>query len=105
MCGGSSDTRRNIPFKERKYLDELVRGVFAKKDIEEGYIFSSDNFEDDFYLAVPLHKGQLSCREIINGEKLIKSIKKDEQLSVEHVNGPYSEIDILKKAISYSKQV
>ncbi len=99
MCGGSSDKRRNIPVKERKYLDELVRGVFAKKDIGEGYIFSSDNFEEDFYLAVPLHKGQLSCREIINGEKLIKSIKKDEQLSVEHVNGPYSEIDSLKKSI------
>ena len=39
MCGGSSDTRRNIPVKERKYLDELVRGVFAKKDIGGLYLF------------------------------------------------------------------
>ena len=43
-----------------------------KQKLPVGYEFSSDKFDDDFYLAIPLQKGQLSCREIINGEKLTR---------------------------------
>ncbi len=99
MCGGSMTARRNISSKERKYLDELVRGVYAKKDLKEGYVFSSKTFDDDFYLAIPLHKGQLSCREIINGEKLTKDLDSDSQLTINDVDGPYRENDSLRKFI------
>ena len=35
MCGGSTSSRRNVSSKERKYLDELVRGVYAKRKLEK----------------------------------------------------------------------
>ena len=99
MCGGTSDTRRVISIKEIEYLDALVRGAYAKKDIEPGYELNADNFSKDFYLAVPLLKGQLSCREVMNGEKLTKAIKAHEPLTIEHIDGPYAENQSLKKLI------
>jgi sialic acid synthase SpsE len=99
MCGGSSDARRVISKKETEYLDALVRGVFSKRDLESGYIFNVENFSKDFYLAIPLLKGQLSCREVMNGEKLIKGIKANEALSIDHIDGPYAENESLKKLI------
>ena len=53
----------------------------------------------DFYLAIPLHKGQLSCREIINGERLTKSLETDEKLTIDHVDGPYRENKTLRQFI------
>ena len=99
MCGGVSDTRRVISRKETEYLDALVRGAYAKHDLEVGHIITKDTFGKDFYLAVPLHKGQLSCREIINGETLINSIQADEQLTIDDIDGPYSNNENLKKLI------
>ena len=99
MCGGSTTSRRNVSFKERKYLDELVRGVYAKKELKKGYVFSSETFDRDFYLAIPLHKGQLSCREIINGESLTVDICQDDQLTIDHIDGPYRENEALRKSI------
>ncbi len=100
MCGGVSDTRRVISRKEIEYLDALVRGAYAKHDLDAGYVLTKDGFEKDFYLAVPLHKGQLSCREVMNGERLLKPIKANEQLKIDHIDGPYSENIALKKLIS-----
>ncbi len=99
ICGGSVLSRRNISQKESLYLDELVRGVYAKKNLNKDYIFNSKTFNQDFYLAIPLHKGQLSCREIMNGEKLVKSISENDKLTVEHIDGPYSENADLKEFI------
>ncbi len=100
MCGGSTLSRRSVKFKERKYLDELVRGVYARRSLKKGYVFSSKTFNDDFYLAIPLHKGQLSCREIINGENLIADIESDAQLTIDHIDGPYNENISLRKFIT-----
>lgn len=99
MCGGSSTQRRVLPKREIEYLDALVRGVYAKRDIFAGYTFSKESFEEDFYLAIPLQKGQLSCREIINGEKLTKDIKTDQPLTIEKIDGPYNENPNLKSLI------
>jgi N-acetylneuraminate synthase len=99
MCGGYSESRRVISKKETEYLDALVRGAYAKRDIEPGYEFSVASFQEDFYLAVPLRKGQLSCREIMNGEKLTTTIKADEALTINHIDGPYGENDNLKSLI------
>lgn len=88
MSGSSSEERRSCSEKEVRYLDDLVRGIYAKHDLPEGYVFASQTFNDDFYLAIPLQKGQLSCREIINGAKLTKAIEKDAVLSVDHIDGP-----------------
>jgi sialic acid synthase SpsE len=99
MCGGPADSRRVISKKEIEYLDALVRGVYAKRNIEAGYEFNSGNFSKDFYLAVPLLKGQLSCREVMNGERLTRGMLANEPLTIEHIDGPYAENENLKKLI------
>lgn len=99
MCGGRTSSRRVISKKETKYLDALVRGIYAKHDLPSGYVFSKESLKKDFFLAIPLHKGQLSCREIMNGEKLVTDIKAGEQLTIKHIDGPYSENESLKSII------
>jgi N-acetylneuraminate synthase len=99
MTGGNNYSRRTISQKEIQYLDKLVRGVYAKKDLKKGYVFTKESFEKDFYLAIPLKKGQLSCREFMNSEKLITNIKADQPLTINDIDGPYNENPILKKLI------
>lgn len=91
MCGGSGDSRRILPPEEIRYLDALVRGVYAKKDLPSGYVFDSKNFERDFYMAIPLLKGQLSVREILNGESLTKPLAADSPLMIYDIDGPFAE--------------
>jgi N-acetylneuraminate synthase len=99
MSGGTSGTRRVIPKKETEYLDALVRGVYAKRSVAAGYIFSKESFERDFYLAVPLRKGQLSVREVITGLSLVADIDPDSPLTTDHIDGPYSENASLRSLI------
>lgn len=99
MCGGRSQSKRVISRKEIEYLDALVRGVYAKNDVEPGYVFSKESLEKDFYLAIPLLKGQLSCREVMNGQKLTTAIKVNEPLSINHIDGPYGENESMKALI------
>lgn len=99
MCGGFGSSRRVISRRETEYLDGLVRGAYAKKDLEPGYVITKDNFEKDFYLAIPLLKGQLSCRELMNGEELIAPLQANEALTINHINGPYNSNDRLKQLI------
>ena len=99
MSGGSSDTRRVIPIEETKYLDALVRGVHARRDLEPGYVIDSSNFARDFKLAVPLRKGQLSTRELINGLTLIKSVDANMPVTIDDISGPYNENKKLRDQI------
>lgn len=99
MCGGRSNSRRIISRREVEYLDALVRGAYARRDLEPGYVFSKEGFEKDFYLAIPLRKGQLSCREVMNGEKLITSLKANYPLSINDIDGPYNENPSLRNLI------
>lgn len=95
MCGGSGENKRIPPTKEITYLDELVRGVYAKKDLPKGKILS----EEDIYLAIPLLKGQISCRELMAGEILIHGCKKDEPIYIDYIDSPYAYNEELKKTI------
>jgi len=99
MCGGRSQSKRVISRREIEYLDALVRGAYAKRDLEPGYIFTKEGFERDFYLAIPLLKGQLSCREVINGEQLIAAINANQPLTIDHIGGPYGQNPNLKSLI------
>lgn len=96
MCGGRSRSKRIISKREIEYLDALVRGAYAKHNLQPGYVFSKESFERDFYLAIPLRKGQLSCREVMNGERLAVEILADQPLTIDHVSGPYSQNESLK---------
>jgi N-acetylneuraminate synthase len=95
LCGGSASERRHLPEKEVAYLDALVRGVYLKRDLPAGHALT----DDDFYLAIPLQRGQLSCRELISGEVLVKPARKDEALRVEHFDNPYSRSPELRAMI------
>jgi sialic acid synthase SpsE len=99
MCGASGIERRIMLPEEIKYLDALVRGVFAKVNLEPGTLIDHSNFNTFFYLAVPLQKGQISTREIINGIRIINPVKKDSPVKIDMIDGPYSEINELKNLI------
>jgi len=99
MCGGSTQSRRVLPRREIEYLDALVRGAYARRNIEPGYVFTKHSFEDDFYLAIPLNRGQLSCREIVNGQHLTQPIQADAPLTIDHVDGPYASTPALRELI------
>lgn len=99
MCGGTSTSRRVCSRKEVDYLNGLVRGVYAKRDLSAGHILSSSTFDRDFYLAVPLQKGQLSCREVMNGEHLVRDLSADTPLSISDIDGPYAEVPSLRQLI------
>jgi N-acetylneuraminate synthase len=86
MCGGSGDSKRIPSQGEIEYLDGLVRGVYARVDLPSGHRLT----DQDFFLAIPLLKGQLSCRELIGGEGLAKPILANEPLTIDHLDNPYS---------------
>jgi sialic acid synthase SpsE len=99
MCGGSRIERRFIPPKERKYLDALVRGVYARRDLPVGHVIQHATLLEDFYLAIPLQKGQMSCRELMTGEVLVQPLKQDEPLRIDHIDSPYARDPALRQAI------
>lgn len=95
MCGGSGIQKRVVPKRESEYLDALVRGVYAKHDLPEGHILK----DEDVYLAVPLQKGQISCRELMRGEVILKACGKDEPIMIDTIDSPYANHEGLKKLI------
>ncbi len=99
MCGASGDEKRIPSEKETKYLDALVRGVYAKRDLPEGHIIQHENMEEDVYLAIPLQKGQLSCRELMSGEVLSKECRRDQPIMIDMIDSPYANNEQLKKII------
>jgi N-acetylneuraminate synthase len=99
MCGNSGENRRIITREEIKYLDALVRGVYAKRDLPAGYQVDSRTFSEDFQLAVPLKKGQLSTREVLNGLEITSDLTKGQPVTINDVSGPYSENKDLRAMI------
>jgi N-acetylneuraminate synthase len=86
MCGGTATERREVPAGEREYLDALVRGVYAKRDLPAGHVLTMD----DVYLAVPLLHGQISTREFEGGEKLTAPMIAHEPVLLEDISASYS---------------
>ncbi|MGZ3420754.1 MAG: N-acetylneuraminate synthase family protein [Polyangiales bacterium] len=99
MCGGNSSTKRMPTDREIRYLDALVRGVYARRDLPEGHVLQHESVDEDVYLAVPLQKGQLSCRELMSGEVLLCAVKKDQPLTIDMIDSPYAGNQALKATI------
>jgi N-acetylneuraminate synthase len=95
MCGAPGTDKRVPSTGEIEYLDALVRGVYAKRNLPHGHRLT----EDDVYLAVPLLKGQLSCRELIAGEALATELKADAPIMIDALDNPYSRTSALKDQI------
>ncbi len=85
-CGASGETKRIPTDKEIKYLNELVRGAYAKNDFPEGHVLKAE----DVYFAIPLQPGQLSCREFMKDEVLLNPCKKDAPLLMSMIDTPYA---------------
>jgi N-acetylneuraminate synthase len=99
MCGSSGETKRIPQRREVEYLDALVRGVYVKRDLPAGYEFHARSADRDFYLAIPLQKGQLSCREIMNSQRTLTALKADAPLMIDDVDSPYSSNPGLRELI------
>lgn len=95
MCGHPGTVKRTCSPAEVRYLDNLLRGVYARRDLKQGQALR----DDDLYLAIPLQKGQASCREIMRGQMLLADIPKDSAIMVDQVDSPYAYDDQLKRDI------
>jgi sialic acid synthase SpsE len=98
MCGAPGTEKAFSTQRETNYLSSLVRGVYAIRDMPKGHTLTPE----DYYLAIPLQKGQLSCRELLNDQVLAKEIKADAPLMVDSVDSLYNRNDGLKKRL-YSR--
>jgi len=88
ICGHDGRTKRLPRRKEIEYLDKLVRGAYARRDLEPGQMLTAE----DVYFAVPLQPGQVSCREMLLGEwghRMATVVPKDGALMIENVETPY----------------
>ena len=96
---GTSHSERKLPLsKETAYLDSYIRGVYAKRDLKPGEILC----EEDIYLAIPLQKGQISCRELMLGKfghKLVNAVSADSKITIDDIYTPYSRNDSLRRLI------
>ena len=95
ICGGPAGYKRIPKENEVEYLDALVRGVYAKRNIKAGESLN----DEDVYLAIPLQQGQISCRELMRGEVLLRDIKVDEPIKIDDIDSPYAFDDELKNKI------
>ena len=99
MCGSSGDTRRMISEHENKYLNNLVRGVYAKRNLPAGHMLNHESLEKDVYLAIPLQKGQISCRELMQGEMLLRAVDQDQPILIDAIDSAYAYNSELKNLI------
>ena len=95
MCGAPGTQKRLPPQKEVSYLDSLVRGVYAKRDLPIGHVLQ----DADVYLAIPLQQGQISCRELMRGEVIRKAVAKDQPIMIDAIDSPYANIPSLTELI------
>jgi len=93
MCGGPSHVKRVPPQREVEYLDALVRGTYAKRDLPVGHTLS----HDDVYFAVPLQQGQISSREFSAGEVLASPVIADAPLLINELNCHYKTDEVVEK--------
>lgn len=96
MCGAPGTEKAHSTQKEIDYLTSLVRGVYARYDLPAGHVLTAD----DYYLAIPLQKGQLSCRELLNDQVLAMDCKADAALMVNAVDSLYNRDEKLRRQLS-----
>jgi N-acetylneuraminate synthase len=96
MCGVTG--RRKELERETAYLDSYIRGVYARRPLVVGQQLT----EDDIYLAIPLQKGQISCRELMLGRfghVVTQSCSPDAPLMIDAIDSPYANNEALKQQI------
>lgn len=69
---GNGKSKEIYP-QEIDTINNLSRGVYAKRDLKKNEILNDKNT----YFAIPLKKGQLSSQNLKKGTKVLSNIKKD----------------------------
>jgi N-acetylneuraminate synthase len=95
MCGAPGTQKRLPPQGEISYLDSLVRGVYARRDLPVGHVLQ----DADVYLAIPLQQGQISCRELMRGEVIREAVTRDQPIMIDAIDSPYANIASLTELI------
>jgi sialic acid synthase SpsE len=95
MCGPPGESWRSCSHSEVEYLNALVRGVYAARDLPAGHAL----VDDDVYLAIPLQKGQISCRELMRGEVLLQDIPAHAPVTIAAIDSPYATNPDLQRMI------
>ncbi len=95
LCGSSGKEKASPTRRELEYLTSLVRGVYFARDVPVGQVLTPD----DYYLAIPLQKGQLSSRELVNDQVLCAPGKQHAPLMVDMVDSLYNNDETLKKEL------
>jgi len=96
---GTARTERKLPLaKETAYLDTYIRGVYARHVLQPGQQLT----DDDIYMAIPLQKGQISCRELMLGRfghTITKTVPQDAPITIDAIDSPYSQNEALRSQI------
>jgi N-acetylneuraminate synthase len=96
MCGMIGDDRYIPTEKELSWLDNYTRGVYLNKDMKKG----SKITRNDIYLAIPILKGQISCRELILNDDLeftlLQDCKKDSAVTIDNINSMYANNEMIR---------
>lgn len=101
FCGTAKSDRKVPLQKETAYLDSYIRGVYARHDLKAGQVLT----EEDIYMAIPLQKGQISCRELMLGKyghNLTQNCPQDAPIRIDMIDSPYCNNEQLKSLI-YSR--
>ncbi len=99
MCGASGESKRQPRESEIQYLDGLVCGVYARRDLPASHSFEYESIEDDVYMAITLQKGQISCRELMSGEVLTRALAADAPVMIDDIESAYAYNEELKQHI------
>jgi sialic acid synthase SpsE len=95
MSGPPGEAWKVSSRAEIEYLDALVRGVYAARSIPAGHALQ----DDDVYLAIPLQRGQISCRELMRGEVVMRDVPAHAPIRIDDIDSPYAHNDELKRVI------
>ena len=87
MCGRPGDVKRVPPEKEVRYLDQLVRGVYAKRDLPKGHVLTAE----DVFFAIPLLHGQISTREFVGGEQIRACLTRNDPILIRGLSCTYAD--------------
>jgi N-acetylneuraminate synthase len=94
---GVSPARRVQPLpREVEFLGTYLRGAYARRDLPAGHVLT----DDDIQLAIPLLKGQMSCREFVGGEVLLEGCAKGDAIGIHTVESSYANECDRRAAIS-----
>jgi N-acetylneuraminate synthase len=94
-CGSSSKQRVEPLNRETEFLGTYVRGVYAKRDLPAGHVLT----DGDVQLAIPILKGQVSCREFVQGEVLVEGCAQGQPINIGMIESAYSSDPQLRATI------